>query len=72
MTNEEQILAVLTEIRDAQRQALVNQERALATQQLAVERQKAHIGLYRVALVVGGLVVAALVYIFVRVAQPYW
>lgn len=72
MTNEEQILAVLTEIRDAQRQALLNQEKALATQQLAIDRQKAHIALYRGALIVGALIVAGLLYVFLRVARPYW
>lgn len=72
MTNEEQILTVLTEIRDAQRQALINQEKALATQQLAIDRQKSHVALYRGALIIGGLVVAGLIYVFLRVARPFW
>jgi hypothetical protein len=71
MTNEEQILAVLTEIRDAQRQALINQEKALATQQLAIDRQKSHISLYKGALLIGGLLVGGLIYVFLRVAAPY-
>ncbi|MFC5435979.1 hypothetical protein ACFPME_05380 [Rhodanobacter umsongensis] len=72
MTNEEQILAVLTDIRDAQRQALINQEKALATQQLAIDRQKSHIAVYKAALVIGALVVTGLVYVFLRVTRPYW
>jgi len=59
-------------MRDAQRQALINQERALASQQLAIDRQKGHVALYKAALVIGGLLVAGLVYIFLRVARPYW
>lgn len=72
MTNEEQILAVLTEMRDAQRQALLNQEKALVAQQLAIDRQKGHIALYKAAVGVVALIVAILVCIFLRVARPYW
>ena len=51
---------------------LLLSERALASQQLAIDRQKGHIALYKAALVIGGLLVAGLVYIFLRVARPYW
>ena len=71
MTGDEQILAVLNQILDAQRQALANQEQAIAQQQLAIARQASHLRLYKVVLVVGALLVAALVSVFFVVAGPY-
>jgi len=71
MNNEEQILAVLNQILDAQRQALSNQEQAIAHQRLAIERQSSHLRLYKVVVIVGALLIAALVFIAFLVARPY-
>lgn len=68
---DDEILAVLTEIRDVQRQALANQEKAIAAQQLAIDRQNAHLRLYRIVVLLVVPLIAALGYVLYRLAAPH-
>jgi type VI protein secretion system component VasF len=71
MNRDDEIHAVLVEIRDAQRQALANQEKAIAAQQLAIERQSTHLRLYRLVVVLVVPLIAALGFVLYRLAAPH-
>lgn len=71
MSDDPKILALLEQILATQRQALANQEQAIAQQRLAIERQSSHLRLYRVVVVVGALLIAALVCLCIAIAAPY-
>jgi preprotein translocase subunit SecF len=71
LANQESALAAQKTGLAMQERALANQEESVRQQKLAIEKQTGHIRLYRGVLVVGVPLVAALVYVFFRVAGPY-
>ena len=71
MERSDEILAVLTEMRDLQRQALANQEQSIAAQNLAIERQNSHLRLYRMVVLIVLPLIAVLGYACWRIGAPY-
>jgi hypothetical protein len=71
MDRSDEILAVLTEMRDLQRQALANQQQSIAAQNLAIERQNSHLRLYRMVVLIVLPLIAVLGYAGWRIIAPY-
>ena len=67
----DEIVALLTELRDLQKQTLANQERAITAQQLALARQQSHLRLYVAVVVLVIPLIAALGWAAWRLAAPY-
>lgn len=68
---DDRILDLLTEIRDAQREALENQRLAIAAQDQSIARQTAHLRLYRAVVLLVVPLIAALGYVLYRLAAPH-
>jgi preprotein translocase subunit SecF len=71
VANQEAALAVQQTALAAQERALANQEAAIEQQKYSITKQLGHLRLYRMVLLVGGLIVAVLIYVFFRLAGPY-
>ena len=67
----DEIVALLTELRDLQKQTLANQERSIAQQQVAIARQQAHLRLYVGVILLVLPLVAALGFVAWRLAAPH-
>lgn len=68
----DEIVALLTEMRDLQKQALANQAQSIAQQQVAIARQQAHLRLYAVVVALVLPLVGVLGWLFYRVAAPFF
>jgi len=71
MNNEEQIISTLNQILEVQRKALSNQEQAITQQLVAVQRQAAHLKLYKVVLLILAPVMAYMIYVFASIPRPH-
>ena len=67
----DEIVALLTEMRDLQKQALANQAQSIAQQQVSIARQQAHLRLYVGVIVLVLPLVAALGFVAWRLAAPH-
>ena len=67
----DEIVALLGELRDLQKQTLANQERSIAAQTLAISRQRTHLRLVVVVFALLLPLMGVLGWLLFRFAAPY-